>query len=347
MKILRTVLSILAASAFALPAQASPIAGCPVFPADNIWNQRVDGWSVHPRSNDYVASIGSTATVRVDGSTDPTTGIPFVTVPGTQPRVPVTFAITDESDPGPYPIPPDAPIQGGGSPDGDRRVIVLDRDNCKLYEMFNAVQSTDGVWQADEGAVFDLRSDSLRPAGFASTDPAGLPVLPGLLRFDEVTSGVIDHALRVTVRPVQNTYVWPARHEAGNSTSLTAPPFGLRFRLKAGFDISHFSQNTQVVLTALKRYGMLVADIGSLPWFLTAVPDSRWDPTLVNELRTVPGSQFEAVDSAPHELSPDSGATLNAPSPRVPALSTVSIALLGLVLFVAAVTRGHKRTVSS
>jgi hypothetical protein len=218
------------------------IAGCQVFPADNIWNARVDSLPIHPNSDAYVAEIGLSAEVHADfgsGEWDGgPIGIPFVVVPGTQPKVGVTFFWDDESDPGPYPVPPDAPVEGGPDAAGDRHVLVLDQGACGLYELFYAYPQTGGSWTAYSGAVFDLRSNALRPADWTSADAAGLPILPGLVRYDEVASGAITHALRFTAPHTRSAYIWPARHEASDLTGPQYPPMGLRVRLKAGFDTS-------------------------------------------------------------------------------------------------------------
>jgi len=306
---------------FALPllllastaATAAPqIAGCPTLPADNIWNARVDTLPRHPNSDAYIATMGSTRGVHPDFGTvyeGAPIGIPYVTVPGSQPRVPVSFDYDDESDPGPYPIPADAPIEGGAQSDGDRHVLVVDRDNCILYELFYAYRQPNGSWTAGSGAIHDLRSNALRPDGWTSADAAGLPILPGLARFDEVSAGEIAHALRFTAPQTQDNYVWPARHEASSLTGAQYPPMGLRLRLKAGFDVSSFSPQVQVILTALKRYGMVLADNGSA-WYVSGVPDSRWnDDVLVGELSRVKGSDFEAVDVGSLMVNPSSGGT--------------------------------------
>ena len=294
-------------------AVAGPQVGsCPVLPADNAWNARVDALPRHPNSDAYISTIGATRGIHPDFGTvyeGAPIGIPYVTVPGTQPRVPVSFDYEDESDPGPYPIPPDAPIEGGASSDGDRHVLVVDRDNCVLYELFYAYRQANGSWTAGSGAVYDLRSNALRPAGWTSADAAGLPIFPGLVRYDEVAAGEVAHALRFTAQQTQDTYLWPARHEASSLTGAQYPPMGLRVRLKASFDISTFSPQVQVILTALKRYGMILADNGS-SWFVSGVPDSRWnDDVLVGELGRVKGSDFEAVDMDSLRVAPDSGAT--------------------------------------
>lgn len=292
----------------ALPAQE--LAGCPLFPADNVWNVRVDELAVHPDSDAFVETIGADVGVHPDFGTvweGAPIGIPFVVVPGSQPRVPVEFFYAAESDPGPYPIPTDAPIEGGSASEGDRHVLVLDRDACHLYELFDAHPLAGGThWSAGSGAVFDLRSNALRADGWTSADAAGLPILPGLVRRDEVLAGEIRHALRFTAPETRDEHVWPARHDASSLTARRFPPLGQRFRLRADFDLSGFSPEVRVILRALKRYGMILADNGSA-WFLSGVPNSRWDDeTLVSELRRVRGSDFEAVDATVLMVDPDS-----------------------------------------
>lgn len=269
------------------------IAGCAVFPADNAWNRDVSRDPVDPRSDAYIASIGSSRFLHPDFGSDPTYGIPWTTVPGGQPRVPMSFDYADESDPGPYPFPPNAPIESGG----DRHVLVLDRDACRLYETFDSHFVNPG-WRCGSGAVFDLRSNRLRPAGWTSADAAGLPILPGLVRRDEVKSGEIRHALRFTTRRTQRAYVAPATHFASSSSDPNLPPMGLRVRLKASFDVSPFRGDARVVLLALKRYGMFLADNGS-DWFITGETNTAWDDDDLEQLKRVPGSAFEAVQSGP------------------------------------------------
>jgi hypothetical protein len=286
------------------------IGGCRVLPANNIWNTRVDTLPVDANSNNYIAAIGASSYVHADfgsGLWDGgPIGIPFVTVPGTQARVDVYFLYDDESDPGPYPVPPDAPIEGGSSSDGDRHVLVLDRDNCILYELYRAFPRYDGGWDADSGAIFDLKSNALRPAGWTSADAAGLPILPGLVRCDEVTSGEINHAIRFTAPQTRRAYIWPARHYASSLTGNQYPPMGQRFRLKANFVVSGFSPQVQVILKALKKYGMILADNGSA-WFISGVPDERWNNDMLRELHNVRGSDFEAVDESSLMVNPNSG----------------------------------------
>ncbi|MBC8450421.1 MAG: DUF4091 domain-containing protein [Chloroflexi bacterium] len=291
--------------------ESPEVAGCPVFPADNIWNVPVDTLPLDANSDAYVATIGASSYLHPDFGSgtwegEPI-GIPYVDVPGSQPLVDVTFVeYGDESDPGPYPIPPDPPIEGGPDSDGDRHILIVDRDNCILYELYDAWPQPDGSWQAGSGAIFDLNSHALRPAGWTSADAAGLPILAGLVRYDEVASGEIRHAIRVTAPQTRREYIWPARHYASSLTGAQYPPMGQRFRLKAGFDISGFSTEVQVILQALKTYGMMLADNGA-SWFISGHPDERWDNDVLRELRQVHGSDFEAVDVSSLMVDPDSG----------------------------------------
>jgi hypothetical protein len=263
--------------------------GCPVFPPDNPWNRDVSGDPVDPRSDAYIASIGASTFLHPDFGRDPTYGIPWTSVPGSQPRVPMTFEYDDESDPGPYPFPPNAPVEAGG----DRHVLVLDRDACRLYETFDSRYVGPG-WRCGSGAMFDLRSNALRPDGWTSADAAGLPILPGLVRRDEVLSGEVRHALRFTVRRTQRAYVHPATHFASSNTDPDLPPMGMRVRLKASYDLARFSGAARVILAALKRYGMFVADNGS-DWFISGETNTAWNDDELEPLKTVPGSAFEVV----------------------------------------------------
>jgi len=273
------------------------LGGCPVLPADNAWNTDVQSLPVAAGSDAYVASIGLTGHLHADFGGGGAYGIPYVAVHA-QPGVPVDFtAYGDESDPGPYPVPLAAPVEGGASSDGDRHVLAVDVDHCRLYEMYRAFPEGDH-WNADSGAVFDLRSDALRPDGWTSADAAGLPILPGLARYDEVASGAIHHALRFTVARTQRGYIHPATHDASSSTDPSLPPMGLRLRLKASFDVTPYHGEARVIVDALKRYGMIVADNGS-NWYVTGAADARWNDDDLNQLKTVPGSAFEAVDTGP------------------------------------------------
>jgi hypothetical protein len=292
------------------PAPSGPaIAGCPIFPADNVWNARVDLLPVDPRSADYIATIGPGTGLHPDfgsGTWDGgPIGIPYAVVPGGQAPVPVSFEYADESDPGPYPIPASPPIEGGPASGGDRHVLLVDSGRCILYELYAAYPQPDGSWRAGSGAVFDLRGHALRPAGWTSADAAGLPILPGLVRYDEVAAGAIRHALRFTVVHTRNEFVWPARHRASSSSNPAYPPMGQRFRLKAGFDVSRFPKSVQVILVALKFYGMFVADNGS-NWYVSGAPDERWNNDELHLLSQVHGSDFEAVEESGLMVSPDS-----------------------------------------
>jgi hypothetical protein len=278
------------------------------FPASNAWNRDVSADPVDPNSANLIASIGLSTGLHPDFGADTSggpIGIPYVVVPGSQSKVAIHFtAYGDESDPGPYPVPANAPIEGQDAshiaPDGsDRHVIVVDRDNQKLYELFGAFPQNDGSWNVASGAVFDLTSNVARPGGqpgWTSADAAGLPIFPGLVRYDEVASGAIRHALRFTVARTRRAYVPPAAHWASQNTDANLPPMGMRVRLKASYVIpASFDAQTRVVLQALKTYGMIVADNGS-NWFITGAPDRRWnDGALVNQLRQVAGSNFEVV----------------------------------------------------
>jgi hypothetical protein len=296
----------IAASVFAhLPAFGS----CRVFPGDHIWNTPVDHLPVAPSSSTWVNTIGATSPLHPDfgsGLYDGgPIGIPYVTVPGTQPSYPATFYYAGESDPGPYAIPLDAPIEGGSDSTGDRHAISVDVDNCILYEMYDAYPQT-ASWQAGSGAIFNLLSYALRPAPATSADAAGLAIFPGLVRYDEILAGEIRHAIRFTVPQTQRAYVWPARHYASSLTDPKYPPMGARFRLRASFNISSYSPTNQIILQALKKYGMMLADNGSR-WFISGAPDARWDNTDLHRLTNVKGSDFEAVDVAPLMINPNSG----------------------------------------
>jgi len=281
-----------------LGANAS-LSGRRPFPDDNPWNTAVDRAPVDPNSDALIASIGLTKGLHPDFGANylgGPFGIPYVVVAGSTPSVTVTFSYAAESDPGPYPIPPDAPIEGGSASSGDRHVLVIDRDDWKLYELFSAfpVPSSSG-WTAGSGAIFDLSSDALRPAGWTSADAAGLPIFPGLVRYDEVVErGEIRHALRFTVVHSRRAYVNPARHWASSDTSASRPPMGMRVRLKQSYDTSGFPPSARVILRALQTYGMIVADNGG-DWFISGAPDARWNDGELNTLKTVPGSAFEVV----------------------------------------------------
>jgi hypothetical protein len=271
--------------------------GCPIFPANNPLNQEIAHAPVNPNSAKYIESIGANIHLHADFGTPPSYGIPYVVVGPHQPRVPIHFTeYGEESNPGPYPIPPNAPVEGAGE-EGDRHVLVLQEGSCKLYELY-AAQRTASGWAAGSGAVFNLRSNKLRPEGWTSADAAGLPIFPLLVRYPEVRSGQIDHALRVTVPATQRGYIHPATHYASSSSDPALPPMGLRLRLKASFDLAAYHGQTLVVLRALKRYGLIVADNGS-PWYITGAPNQGWNNEDLDQLKRVPGSAFEAVSTGP------------------------------------------------
>ncbi len=268
-----------------------------IFPLDNPWNTDISGYPLHPNSDHFIASIGAEKSLHPDFGTvwgGAPNGIPYVFVPGDQPLVNIIYtAYGDESDPGPFPIPDDAPIEGGVNSDGDRHVLVIDKDNKILYELYRAFKVAGG-WEADSGAKWDLTANDLRPKYWTSADAAGLPIYPGLVRYNEVNAGEITHTLRFTVSRTQRGFIHPARHFASSSTNPDLPPMGLRLRLKKNFDISGFSQSNQVILRALKKYGMMVADNGGA-WFISGAPDSRWDDEDLHQLSTIKGDNFEVV----------------------------------------------------
>lgn len=275
-----------------------------LFPPDNPWNQDISHSPVDPNSANLIRSIGLDDRLHPDFGTvynGAPNGIPYVVVAGSQPLVPISFrSFGRESDPGPYPVPRDAPIEGGPKSTGDRHVLVIDRDAWKLYEMFSAAPMKGGTgWVAGSGAVFDLNSNALRPEGWTSADAAGLPIFPGLVRYDEVfEQREIRHALRFTVGRSRRAYVYPARHFASADPDPDLPPMGMRVRLKASFDISSYSPANQVILRALKKYGMFVADNGG-GWFLSGAPDPRWSDDDLGQLKNIKGFNFEVVRMGP------------------------------------------------
>jgi hypothetical protein len=294
---------LLATGAPAAQAPSPPtVAGCPVFPTDNPWNQRVDRLPVARNSATLIATIGLDAPVHADFGSGTygggTIGVPFVVVHGTRaPHVRPRFLYGDESDRGPYPLPFNAPIEGGRNADGDRHVLVVDRDACKLYELFDAHPHGVHSWSAGSGAIWSLRSDHLRPSGWTSADAAGLPIFPGLARWDEVAAGAIRHALRFTAPRTRDAFVYPARHAAGDGSSPSLPPMGLRVRLKRGVNIGRLPRQARIVAQAMKTYGLLLADNGS-PWFVTGAPDRHWSNDDLHALGGLHGSDFEVVDTS-------------------------------------------------
>ncbi|MCC6402633.1 MAG: hypothetical protein IT207_01345 [Fimbriimonadaceae bacterium] len=267
------------------------------FPTDNPWNTRVDTLPVDPASDAIIASIGPDKPFHPDFGADlggETFGIPYVVVSKDQLKVPMSFEYADESDPGPYPVPADAPIEGGPGSTGDRHILVIDRDSKILYETFSSYPENGG-WRCGSGAKFDLNSNATRPAGWTSADAAGLPIFPGLVRYDEAAiAGKIEHALRFTVSRTRRAYIAPATHWASSRTEADLPPMGMRVRLKASFDTTSFSKTNKAILNAMKQYGMFVADNGS-DWFVSGAPDSRWNDEDLNQLKQLRGSDFEVV----------------------------------------------------
>jgi hypothetical protein len=305
----RLIVPLVCVAAVAVPAVvlAHPVPGapaCPMFPADNPWNQRVDQLPVAANSARLIASIGLSDPVHPDFGTTyngAPNGIPFMVVSNKTKKVPVSFDYASESDGHRYPLPPNVPIEGGRNSSGDRHVIVVNRDTCTDYELFAAYPKARGRrWHAGSGAIFNLRSDHLRPAGWTSADAAGLPILPGLARYDEVARGVIDHALRFTAPCTAASYVYPARHQASTCSGFY-PPMGLRVRLKASVDISQLPYQARVVAQALKTYGLILADNGS-PWYISGAPNRRWNDDGLHQLDQLTGQDFEVVDtsSLPH-----------------------------------------------
>jgi hypothetical protein len=288
------------------------LGSCDVFPSfggpatapsaadQTAWNQDISKAPVDPRSSQYLAkirSLGGNQSIHPDFGSNPDYGIPYVVVPGAQPKVPIPFTLYgDESDPGPYPIPPNAPVEAGS----DRHVLVVDRGSCKLYEAGGAryVGGVRNAWRAYGGALFNLnQAGPLRPNYWTSADAAGLPIFPGLVRFDEVASGHIDHAIRVTFEETRRAFIHPATHYASDSCNVNLPPMGLRLRLRPPYDLSHFTGQSLVIARALKHYGIINADNGS-SWFITGATDSRWNDNNLNQLKSIPGSAFQVVKSA-------------------------------------------------
>ena len=269
------------------------LAGCPVFPADNVWNRPVTGLPVAADSATLIDSIGASAHLHPDFGSYAGYGIPYnAVVAATTPKYTVAFDYADESDPGPYPIPPSPKIEAGS----DQHILILARDTCTLYEMWDARRTATG-WAAGSGATWSLRSNALRPAGWTSADAAGLPILSGLVRYDEVAAGFIGHAIRFTAPKTRRAYIYPARHFASSSTSAALPPMGTRLRLAASYDISKLPPQARVIAQAMKTYGIILADNGS-PWFFQGASDARFDDDQLDALKTIPGSAFEVVDTS-------------------------------------------------
>jgi len=278
--------------------QTASLGGFVPFSSSSLWNTDISSSPVDPNSDSIIANWVGAVNLHPDWGTDPTYGIPYVVVDGSQPLVNVDLgAYPDESDPGPMPIPANAPIEGGSGSTGDRHVLVLNNANCFLYELYNASPNSDGSWNADSTAVWDLLGNEQRPYTWTSADAAGLPIFPGLVRYDEVAAGTIKHAFRFTLPQTRAAFTPPASHWAATTSDSTAPPMGMRLRLKSGYDISGFSAQMQVILTAMQHYGLILADNGS-SLFVTGVSDSRWGSDL-DSLKTVPASEFEVVQMNP------------------------------------------------
>jgi hypothetical protein len=278
--------------------QTASLNGFVPFTSSSLWNTDISAAPVDPNSSSILSNWVGSVNVHPDWGNDPTYGIPYVVVDGNQSLVNLNLgAYGDEADPGPMPVPSSAPVEGGSSSTGDRHVLVLDNGNCFLYELYNSSVNSDGTWNADSTAVWDLTDDAQRPYTWTSADAAGLPIFPGLVRYDEVAAGKIKHAFRFTLPRTSAAFIPPASHSAASSSDPSAPPMGMRLRLKSGYDISGFSSQMQVILTAMKTYGLILADNGS-PLYVTGVPDNRWGSDL-DSLKTVPASAFEVVQMNP------------------------------------------------
>jgi hypothetical protein len=278
------------------------IGGCAVFPANNVWNTPVDTLDVAPASDKHISSINPAKRLHPDFGADLNTGIPYTVIDNKVAKVKVAFQYADESDPGPYPIPAKPVIEGGpGATSGDRHLLLVDRSDCVLYELFEVIPDAGG-WKAGSGAIFNLRANDLRKRGWTSADAAGLPILPGLIRYDEVKAGEIAHALRFTLSTMRSQFIWPARHNIKGPASADFLQMGARLRLKKNVDIAGFSDTNQVILKALKKYGMFLADTGS-DMFITGTSDKRWDDSDLHQLTDLSATDFEEVDTTPLKIS--------------------------------------------
>jgi hypothetical protein len=289
-----------------------PVVGrCHVFPADNVWNTPVTGLSRHPRSSQWMSHMSPRTRLHPDfgpsfGEQQVPYGIPITLVRGSHPKVHVRFQYARESDRVRYPLGRDTLIEGGQMRSGDRHALIVDTTNCRLYETF-ATHRTNGRWFAGSGAVWNLGSNALRPNGWTSADAAGLPIMPGLLRYHEVeVAHRVTHAIRFTTDVTDRRHIWPARHDAGSVSNRTYPPMGARFRLRAGFDISHYRRDTQAVLRAMKHYGLILADNGS-PWYFQGSADKRWPTRMLDQLKGIPARAFYAVDTSGMKVRLGSG----------------------------------------
>ena len=322
MKLYRAALTATIASAMALgPATLSAATGtahrlpgttCTAFPADNYWHADVSKLPLDPRGPAWLSHMSPTSKLHPDfgpsyGAQPVPYGIPITYVKSSHVKAAVSFTYSDESDHVGYPLGTDTKIEGGTDSTGDRHAVIVDTGTCRLYELWKVHRTASGRWAAGSGATWSLTSNVLRPKGWTSADAAGLAILPGLLRYDEVRAGVVDHAIRFTTNVTAKAYLWPARHSAGSTTDLTHyPPMGARFRLKASFPISSYRADTRVVLIAMKRYGLVLADNGS-PWFFQGTADNAWPSGLLDELKKIPASAFQAVSTAPLQVNSNSG----------------------------------------
>jgi hypothetical protein len=287
---------------------AAPVGGCRVFPADNWWNADISGLPVHARSRQWLSHMSTDRDLHPDFGPSygdgPNYGIPITVVKSSHAKVRVRFDYADESDRVRYPLGRDTRVEGGRGSDGDKHTIVIDRGTCKLYETWNT-RTRGNRWFAGSGAVWSLRSNKLRPEGWTSADAAGLPILPGLLRWAEVKAGRVDHAIRFTTDVTSSHHLWPARHDAGSRSSLAYPPMGARFRLKASFSTRGLSPATVAVVDAMKTYGLVLADNGS-PWYFQGEQNAHWPERLIEELKGIPASAFVAVDTSSLTVSANS-----------------------------------------
>ena len=304
------VVTSLVAPALAQTSRPIPGTACPNFPANSWWHADISKMPVHPRSALWMARMSPTAKLHPDfgpsfGELTVPYGIPITVVGGAHPKVKVRFDYASESDPGPYPLGNDTKVEGGQWTSGDRHTIIVDRDTCRLYETYETRRSGTN-WSAGSGATWDLKRNTLRPNGWTSADAAGLPILPGLLRYDEVAAGNIDHAIRFTTNVSDKRYLWPARHHAGAVLDARYPPMGARFRLKASYVISPtLRPDTRAVLLAMKKYGLVLADNGA-PWYFQGTADTRWSNAMLDQLKKIPASAFEAVDTLSLMMAPNS-----------------------------------------
>ncbi|MBV9290934.1 MAG: hypothetical protein JO222_00680 [Frankiales bacterium] len=288
-----------------------PHTQCTVFPANNYWHADISKLPVNKHSRAWLRHMSPSTRLHPDfgpsyGAQPVPYGIPYTVVSNSHAKVHVRFTYASESDRVRYPLGPDSKIEGGRNAGGDRHVLIVNKDTCRLYELFDVHHTARG-WTAGSGATWSLTSNKLRPADWTSADAAGLPILPGLLRLDEVKAGHVDHAIRFTTNLTQRRYIWPARHQAGSQDSNRYPPMGARFRLKAGFHIGRYRKDTQVVLRAMKHYGLVLADNGS-PWYFQGTSEKGWPSGLLDELKTIPASAFVAVDTSSLRKSRNSAA---------------------------------------